>query len=139
MEYTKIGKFNKAIGANERAALLSGINVTKYKCIAFALTGACVGLAAFLTLTKGRSVTANTGLNVEINVLIALVLGGMPLSGGMAAKIRNVVVGALVFCLLSNGLSLWGTDPNIINIVKGVVFVACVFLSYDRSSNTIPV
>lgn len=138
MEHTKIGKYNKAMGSNETAALFSGISVFKYKAYAFMISGACMGVCAMISFVQGRSVTANTGLNVEINALIALMLGGLPLSGGTTVSLRSVYVGALTFYMLYNGLVLWGVTPNMIGIVKAIVFLVCVSLSFDRKSGLIP-
>jgi len=61
-----------------------------------------------------------------------MVLGGIPLSGGTGVKIRNGVIGALIFYMLNNGLTLWGVSAEIINIIKGVLFLIIVRLTYDR-------
>lgn len=139
MEHTKIGKYNKAIGSNERAALFSGIRVGKYKTIAFIISGICVAICAMISLLQGRGVTANTGLGVEMNTLIALVLGGMPLTGGTSVRLRSTVIGSLSFFMLSNGLTLWGVVPELIGIIKAIVFLICVYFSYDRESGILPV
>ncbi|MEE0203100.1 MAG: ABC transporter permease [Muricomes sp.] len=138
MEHTVIGKFNKAIGSNDTAAHFSGVSVGRYKAYAFMISGACMGICALLSMLQGRSVTANTGLNVEINTLIALMLGGLPLAGGTTVSLRSAVVGALTFYILYNGLILWGLTPDMIGIVKAVVFLVCVYLSFDRKSGIIP-
>jgi ribose transport system permease protein len=65
--------------------------------------------------------------------MIAIVLGGFPMSGGDASKIRSVIIGAVTITLLTNGLILWGLDPGIVNGLKGVLFLIIVALSYDRS------
>lgn len=139
MEYTKVGKYNKAIGSNPQAALFSGIPVGKYKMIAFAITGVCTAICGWISLLQGRGVSATTGASVEMNTLIALVLGGMPLSGGMTVKMRSTIVGSLTFFMLNNGLSLWGMDPNYIGIIKAGVLLGCVYMSYDRQSGALPV
>lgn len=138
LDYTKIGRYNKAIGANETAAKLSGVNVTKYKMAAFMISGACMGVCALISMVQGRSITSNTGLNVETNTLIALILGGLPLAGGTSVSIRSIVIGALTFYALYNGLVLWGLTPEMINIVKAIVFLACVAISFDRKGSVVP-
>ena len=97
-----------------------------------------MGICALISMLQGRSVTANTGLNVEINTLIALMLGGLPLAGGTTVNLRSSIIGALTFYMLYNGLILWGLSPDTIGIVKAVVFLACVYLSFDRKSGIVP-
>ena len=139
LEHTKVGSYNKAIGENENAALYSGVSINVYKAIAFAISGATIGICAVLTLIRTAGVGATTGQSLETNTLIAVVLGGMSLTGGTSIKLRSVIIGALTFFMLSNGLSLWGVNPDIINIIKAGVFLVCVFLSYDRESGVIPI
>ncbi len=131
--YTKIGKCQKLIGSNPKAAELSGINVGKYKTIAFVLSGATLGIAACLTIVRSPNIVGNTGLNLETNVLLALSLGGMSMTGGSASKIRSAVIGTLIFFILNNGLTLWGLDPNYVDIVKAIFFLFTVAISIDRS------
>ncbi len=131
--YTKIGKYQKLIGTNPKATELSGINVGKYKTIAFAISGATLGIAACLTIVRSPNIVGNTGLNLETNVLLALSLGGMSMTGGSASKIRSAVIGTLIFFILNNGLTLWGLDPNYVDIVKAVFFLFTVAISIDRS------
>ena len=132
-EYTKIGKFNKAIGSNQRAAELSGIPVNKYKIIAFIITGTTLGIAAFMTMIRAGGVGSTTGTGLEVEVLIAMVLGGMSISGGSSSKIRSIIIGALIFMMMGNGLVLWKVNPNWVNTIRGIIFLAMVFLTFDRS------
>ena len=86
-------------------------------------------------MIRAGGVTGNTGSMFETDILIALVLGGMSISGGSSSKMRSIVIGAFILMMLGNGLILWGVDPNLINAVRGIVFLAAVVLTYDRSSN----
>lgn len=133
-ENTRLGKFNKAIGVNPKTAQYSGIPVNKYKVLAFVITGAAVGLSAFLSIIRAGGVTAQTGATFEIDVLLVMVLGGIPLSGGSGVKIRNGVIGAITFFMLNNGLTLWGVSAEIIYVIKGLLFLVIVSLSYDRNT-----
>ena len=136
-EYTKIGKYNKLIGSNPTCAALSGINVNKYKIFAFLISGCTVGIAAFMTIIRGGGVGVQTGNSLETNVLLAITLGGLPLTGGSGAKIRSAVIGGLTLYILNNGLQLWGVDPSIIYIVKGIIFLLVVYISIDRGSGRV--
>ena len=133
-DFTKVGKFNKSIGVNPNAALYSGIPVDKYKVLAFVITGFAVGLSSFLSIIRSGGLSSQTGATFEIDVLLVMVLGGIPLSGGVGVKIRNGVIGALIFYMLNNGLTLWGVSAEIINIIKGILFLVIVCLTYERNS-----
>ena len=131
--YTKIGKYQKLIGTNPKATELSGISVNKYKTIAFVISGVTLGIAATLTLSRSLAVTGNTGLNLETDVLLALSLGGISMAGGSATRIRSAVIGVLTYYILNNGMLLWGMNPDYVDIVKAVFFLATVSISIDRS------
>lgn len=135
MEYTKVGKYNKAIGVNIKAAFFSGVPVGRYKTLAFIITGFMVGISAFLTLIRSGGVFSQTGATFEIDVLMVMVLGGMPLSGGQGTKIRNGVMGALTYYMLNNGLVLLGVSAEIIYMIKGLLFLLIVSFSYDRKND----
>lgn len=132
-KYTKIGKYQKLIGSNPRGAELSGINVNKYKVIAFVISGATVGIASGLTLCRSAAVTGNTGLSLEINVLLSLCLGGLPLKGGSTSNIRSALIGTMCYFILQNGLLLWGLNADFVDIVKAIFFLSIVFITTDRS------
>ncbi len=139
MEHTKVGQYNKAIGSNAEAAQLSGVPVNKYKTYAFMVSGLCIGICAFLTLIRSGGVSSTCGQNLETNTLIAVVLGGIPLSGGTRLRLYSVLLGAFSFYMLSNGLSIWGVNPDLVNIVKGAVFILFVYFTYDRNSSVIAI
>lgn len=131
--YTKLGKFQKLIGTNPKAAELSGINVGKYKALAFIVSGVTLGIAACLTVIRSASINGNTGLNLETDVLLALSLGGISMAGGSATRIRSVIIGVSIYFILNNGLTLWGLNADYVDIVKAVFFLLTVAVSIDRS------
>ena len=75
-----------------------------------------------------------SGSGIEFNIMLAVVLGGFPMSGGDKATLPAAVIGALTATLLTNGLSMWGLEPSLVNGVKGLIFVIMIGLSYDRSA-----
>ena len=131
--FTKIGKYQKLIGTNPKAAELSGISVSKYKTIAFVLSGLTLGIAACLTVVRSPNIVSSIGTNLETNVLLALSLGGMSMTGGSSSKMRSAVIGTLIFYILNNGLTLWGLDANYVDLVKAAFFLFTVTISIDRS------
>lgn len=132
--YTKLGRYAKAIGSNQVAAQQSGIPVGKIKLLAFVLSGMFAGLAGILSLIKAGTSYTTTGQMFECDVLIALTLGGMPLSGGSNAKIKAAIIGALSLAILCNGLVLCGVSAELQQGIKGLVLIVIVALSYDRSN-----
>ena len=131
--YTKLGKFQKLIGANPKAANLSGVNVDKYKTLAFIVSGVTLGIAAGLTTIRSAAINGNTGLNLEIDVLLALSLGGISMAGGSATRIRSALIGVSIYFILNNGLTLWGLNADYVDIAKAVFFLLTVAISIDRS------
>ncbi len=131
--YTKLGKYQKLIGTNPKATELSGVNVNKYKTLAFVVSGITLGIACSLALSRSLAVTGNTGLNLETDVLLALSLGGISMAGGSATRIRSAIIGVLTYYILNNGMLLWGMNPDYVDIVKAVFFLATVSISIDRS------
>lgn len=132
-ELTSLGKSLRAIGGNENTAKQAGIKIKKNIIIAYLILGLCVGVAAMFQMFRNGSVTSNSGNGVELNMMMAIVLGGFPMRGGERAKLSAAIVGALTVTILVNGLTLWGVDVFLVNGIKGILFVAIVALSYDRS------
>lgn len=132
--FTKFGVHLKAIGAGEKAAMFAGIRTDKMKFWIYVLAGAITGLAAFVNIAKNGSATANVGNQLETQILIALVLGGMPISGGAKVRFENVVVGALLYTVLNNGLTMMGLTTQTMQLIQGVIFLIFVAVFADRES-----
>lgn len=132
-EYTPLGKMNRAIGGNELTATQAGIDAKRVKLISYILLGVCVGIAATFQMFRNGEVTAQSGTGLEFNMMLAVILGGMPMRGGEKCRFLSAIIGALTVTILENGLTLWGLDVNLVNGVKGILFVVIVGLSYDKS------
>ena len=132
--FTKFGTYLKAIGAGEKAAMFAGIRTDRMKFLIYVLSGAITGLAAFLNIAKNGSATANVGNQLETQILIALVLGGMPISGGAKVRFENIIVGAMLYTVLNNGLTMMGLTTQAMQLVQGVVFLIFVAVFADRQS-----
>jgi ribose transport system permease protein len=131
--YTKFGTYLKAIGAGEKAAMFSGIRTDRMKFLMYALTG----FAAFINVIKVGSVTSSGGNQLETQILIALVLGGMPISGGAKVRFENIVVGSLLYVVLNSGLTMMGFSTQMMQLIQGVVFLIFVAVFADRESLTV--
>ena len=132
--FTKFGTYLKAIGAGEKAAKFAGIRTDRMKFLIYVLSGAITGLAAFVNIVKNGSATANVGNQLETQILIALVLGGMPISGGAKVRFENIIVGAMLYTVLNNGLTMMGLTTQAMQLVQGVVFLIFVAVFADRQS-----
>ena len=132
--FTKFGIHLRAIGAGEKAAKFAGIHTDHTKFLIYMLAGAITGFAAFINVIKVGSVTASGGNQLETQILIALVLGGMPISGGAKARFMNVIVGSLLYIVLTSGLIMMGMTTQAMQLVQGVVFLVFVAIFADRES-----
>ena len=134
----KMGKYVKAIGANAAAAEQSGANIIKYKILAYIVMGVCTVAAALFQMGYTGSASDSTGTGLEMNVMIALILGGMPLSGGMKSRVSSAIVGAVTFSLLNVGLPLIGVPTEFTFMVKAVIFVVVVLITCRKRGGVIP-
>ena len=123
--FTKFGTYLKAIGAGEKAAMFSGIRTDKMKFLI---------IAAFINVIKVGSVTSSGGNQLETQILIALVLGGMPISGGAKVRFENIIVGSLLYVVLNSGLTMMGFTTQMMQLIQGVVFLIFVAVFADRES-----
>ncbi len=122
---TTFGKNMFALGANEEAAGVSGVNVMLTTILVFALAGAMYGFTGFIEGARIGSNSANTGLNYELDAIAACVIGGVSFVGGIG-KIRGVIIGVLMLRLIFVGLTMMGIDPNLFYLVKGgIILFAC--------------
>lgn len=132
--FTKFGINLKAIGAGEKAVKFAGLKTDRMKFIIYVLAGAITGLAAFVNIVKNGSATANVGNQLETQILIALVLGGMPISGGAKVRFENIIVGSLLYIVLNNGLIMMGLSTQAMQLIQGVVFLIFVAIFADREN-----
>lgn len=122
---TFFGRWFYAVGGNEEAANLSGINVKRVKYLVYTLSGFFAGLAGIVMLSRTNSGQALAGKGFEFDVLTAVVLGGVSVNGG-SGKISNVVAGILILGVLSNGMVLMNITQYSQMLIKGAVLLAAV-------------
>ena len=84
------------------------------------------------------SASDSTGTGFELNVMIALILGGMPLSGGMKSRVSSALIGAVTFSLLNVGLPLIGVPVNLTFMIKALIFIIVVLITCRKRSGVIP-
>lgn len=133
LKRTKLGTYTYAIGANRKSAELSGVNYGRIKRSVFTITGFCCGVAALFLMGKMRSVTPDTGIGLEFDVIAAVVVGGCAFSGGRG-DIFGTVIGALFMNVLTNGIYKYNLPTATQLIIKGSVIVAMIIFDsvYNR-------
>ena len=141
-DYTKFGRREKFVGGNPICAQLSGIKYNTYAILGFLLAGVGVGIGAFITLVYTPSVTTTTAGDIGMNIMVAIVFGGMPISGGARSKIYAAVVGGFSYIVLNNILDLLIDSTSgygITQIVSAVFFLIIVYVaSVNYRSQTLP-
>ena len=122
---TYFGRYFYALGGNEEAAKLSGIRVKAIKMLVFALSGLFGGIAGIVMLSRTNSGQATAGRGYEFDVITAVVLGGVSLSGG-SGRMLNVVAGVLILGVLSNGMVLMNVSYYAQMVIKGIILLLAV-------------
>ncbi|MBP6687333.1 MAG: ribose ABC transporter permease [Lacibacter sp.] len=124
---TKLGRYIYAIGGNEQAAKLSGINIKKVKLTVYALAGALAALGGIIVTARLDSAQPNAGMSYELDAIAAVVIGGTSLSGGKGS-VWGTVMGAVIIGVLNNGLVLLNVSPFWQQVVKGGVILLAVII-----------
>jgi len=120
-----------AVGSNELAARLSGIDPRRVKIVVFVVTGLLVALAAVIDTSRFQSANPNGGSGFELQAIAAAVIGGTSLMGGRGSVVRTFF-GVLIIAVLNSGLASVGAKDEIKRLVTGAVIVAAVILDYYR-------
>ena len=122
---TTFGKNMFAVGSNEEAANVSGVNVSRTIIMVFMLAGIMYAITGFLDGARIASANANTGLNYECDAIAACVIGGVSFVGGIG-RISGIVVGVLLLQIIFVGLNFLSVDANMLYIIKGlIILIAC--------------
>ena len=122
---TTFGKNMFALGANEEAARVSGVNVFATTIMVFALAGIMYSFTGFIEGARIAANTANTGLNYELDGIAACVIGGVSFVGGIG-KISGVIIGVIMLRLIFVGLNMVGINQDLFYVIKGgIILFAC--------------
>ena len=133
-KFTRIGNDVKAVGSGETAARFSGVRTARVKFLAFVSAGALTGLAAFVNVIKVGSITATAGNQLDQRPGSHPQNGGLPITGGAKVRFSNIVIGTLMYAVLNSGLSILGYEPQVQQLIKGIVFLVFVALTIDRKA-----
>ncbi|MBW3467000.1 ABC transporter permease [Arthrospiribacter ruber] len=128
---TRLGRYIYAIGGNESAAQLSGINIRKIKTIVYAIAGGLAALGGIIVTSRLDSAQPNAGASYELDAIAAVVIGGTSLSGGKGT-IGGTVLGAIIIGVLNNGLVLLNVSPFWQQVIKGFVILLAIII--DKSN-----
>lgn len=126
---TSIGRKNKFLGSNPVAGSQTGISVIRQTIYSFCFSGIGVGLAAFLTILRAPTLSKSTGGSIGMDVLIAIVFGGMSVSGGARSKIGASIIGGLSITVLNQVLLVLGASFGMTQLIKGVMFLVVVYIA----------
>jgi ribose transport system permease protein len=131
---TRFGRHLYAVGGNERAARLTGLNVPRIKLAVYTLAGALAGVAGLIVTARLDSAQPNAGLGYELDSIAAVVIGGTSLSGGRGS-IWGTVLGCLIIGVLNNGLFLLNVSPFWQQVIKGGVILLAVAIDKLNAKN----
>jgi len=129
---TRFGRYMYVIGGGEAVAKTSGVPVIRYKIYAFMVSGALAGIAGTLAVARVGAAGPTLGTDLLLNSLAAIVVGGTSLSGGVGG-VHRTLLGVLIITILDDGLNLLGVNQYSQMVIKGLVVIAAVLVSQDRS------
>jgi ribose/xylose/arabinose/galactoside ABC-type transport system permease subunit len=135
LSYFRIGRYIYAVGGNETAAIVSGINAKRVKLFAYAFSGLLCGLAAVILTARVSAGLPQAGSSYELDAIAATVIGGTSLSGGRG-RLWGTLVGALILGVVNNGLDLMEITSFYQQIVKGVIILGAVLLDSKRHGSS---
>ncbi|MCC6614270.1 MAG: ABC transporter permease [Anaerolineae bacterium] len=128
---TLLGRYTFALGSNEEAARISGVNTAFWKIIVYTLTGLFSGLAGVVIAARLNSAQPSLGQGYELDAIAAVVIGGTSLSGG-EGSIFGTVIGAFVISVLTNGLRILSVPQEWQMVLTGAIIIVAVFLDMFR-------
>lgn len=128
---TLIGRYTFALGSNEEAVRLSGVNVVFWKIVVYTLSGAVCGIAGLLIASRLNSAQPALGQGYELDAIAAVVIGGTSLSGG-TGTILGTIIGAFIMSVLINGLRILSVAQEWQTVVTGVIIILAVYTDILR-------
>lgn len=128
---TVLGRYTFALGSNEEAVRLSGVNVDAWKIAIYSLNGAICGIAGLLIASRLNSAQPALGQGYELDAIAAVVIGGTSLSGG-TGTILGTIIGAFIMSVLTNGLRIMSVAQEWQTVVTGVIIILAVYTDILR-------
>jgi ribose transport system permease protein len=130
---TILGRYNFALGSNEEATRLSGVNTKAWKIAIYTLCGSFAGLGGIIMASRLNSAQPALGAGYEMNAIAAAVIGGTSLSGG-EGTILGTVIGAFIISVLTNGLRILSVPQQWQTVITGLIVIGSVYLDVLRRS-----
>ena len=134
LRFTPFGRYVYAIGGNEEAARLSGIDAGRVKIVTYAISGLLAGIAAVLYVAQYRQGKPDAGAGLELDAIAAVVIGGTSLMGGRGS-LAGTFCGVLIFGLLSNILQLHNINSNLQLVLKGLIIIGTVLVQERNAAD----
>ncbi len=128
----KFGRYVYAVGGNENAAMVSGINVKRIKMMVYVLSGIACGIAAIILTARVSAGLPQAGESYELDAIAATVIGGTSLSGGRG-RLWGTIVGAVLLGIVNNGLDLLNVSSFYQQIVKGLIILGAILIDSKRN------
>ncbi|MGR5066485.1 ABC transporter permease [Photobacterium sp. DNB22_13_2] len=135
LNYTRFGKYAYAIGGNETAAYVSGINVKKYKILVYTYAGLLAGIAALILSARINSGQPGLGVMYELDAIASATVGGVSHAGGIGT-IQGTIIGTMIMGVLQNGLDLLNVSAYWQQVVKGLVIIVAVVFDMKRQKKS---
>jgi ribose transport system permease protein len=132
---TVLGRYTFALGSNEEAARLSGVNTDFWKITVYSLSGAICGLAGLIIASRLNSAQPALGQGYELDAIAAVVIGGTSLAGGRGS-ILGTLIGALIMSVLLNGLRILSVAQEWQTVVTGLIIIAAVYADMMRRARS---
>lgn len=124
---TLLGRYIFALGSNEEAARLSGVNVDFWKIVTYAICGGISGIAGLLVSSRLNSAQPALGLGYELDAIAAVVIGGTSLAGGRGT-VMGTIIGAFIMSALTNGLRVMGVQEEWKIVITGIIIIVAVYV-----------
>lgn len=138
LQKTKIGRYTYAMGSNEEATRLSGVNVSKWKMYPYIISGLFAGLAAIAYTASYTSILPGTGKGFELDAIAAAVIGGTSLAGGLGS-VSGTMIGVFIMSVLATGLSSLGLPPHYQDLFTGIIVITAVFFDIYRQRQSLKI
>lgn len=132
LNYTRFGRHTYALGGNEQAARVSGINLYSLKLRVFVFIGLLAGLAGMILAGRVGSGNPTLGTGIELDVIAATVIGGTSFAGGIGT-IWGTIIGTLIIGVINNGLDLMNVSPFMQKVVKGIIIVVAIIIDEQKN------
>lgn len=131
LRYTVYGKYTYAIGSNEEAARVAGINIIRHKILVYTIAGGLYGLAGIVITSRVLTAQSGTGIMYELDAISAVVIGGTSLFGGRG-RMTGTIIGVCILGVLTSGFTFLRIDMYYVTVVKGAIIVAAVAVDRYR-------